>query len=60
LSNAQRIFTEYELRMLDIAKYFDGMLISSDYGVKKTGSAFLQSSSGKISLESKGVYYDRQ
>lgn len=42
LSNAQRIFTEYELRMLDIAKYFDGMLISSDYGVKKPDLRFFK------------------
>lgn len=35
LSNAQRIFTEYELRMLDIEQYFDGIMISSDYGIKK-------------------------
>lgn len=42
LSNAQRIFTEYELHMLDIAKYFDGILISSDYGVKKPDLRFFE------------------
>ena len=30
LSNAQRSFTENELNLLDIAKYFDGICISSD------------------------------
>lgn len=40
LSNAQRIFTEYELHMLDIARYFDGILISSDYGIKKPDFRF--------------------
>lgn len=40
LSNAQRIFTEYELRYLQIYDYFDGILISSDYGVKKPDERF--------------------
>lgn len=40
LSNAQRIFTEYELNVLDIAKYFDGILISSEYGTKKPDIRF--------------------
>lgn len=42
LSNAQRIFTEYELHMLGIAQYFDGILISSDYGVKKPDRRFFE------------------
>ena len=29
LSNAQRIFTEYEMHTLGIAKYFDDIFISS-------------------------------
>lgn len=40
LSNAQRIFTEYELNVLDIAKYFDGILISSDHKTKKPDKRF--------------------
>ncbi len=40
LSNAQRAFTEYELNYLDISKYFDGILISSNEGVKKPDKAF--------------------
>lgn len=40
LSNAQRIFTEYELRYLQIYDYFDGILISSDYGVRKPDKRF--------------------
>lgn len=40
LSNAQRIFTEYEMHVLDIAKYFDGILISSDYKTKKPDRRF--------------------
>lgn len=42
LSNAQRIFTEYELRVLGISQYFDGILISSDYGVKKPDRRFFE------------------
>ena len=40
LSNAQRIFTEYEMHVLDIAKYFDGILISSDYKTRKPDKRF--------------------
>lgn len=40
LSNAQRIFTEYEMRKLDLVKYFDGIMISSDYKTKKPDRRF--------------------
>lgn len=40
LSNAQRIFTEYELEYLGIADCFDGIMISSEYGVKKPDERF--------------------
>ena len=40
LSNAQRIFTEYEMHILDIFKYFNGVLISSDYETKKPDQKF--------------------
>lgn len=42
LSNAQRIFTEYEMHVLDIAKYFDGILISSDHGTRKPDRRFFE------------------
>lgn len=42
LSNAQKIFTEYELYMLEIARYFNGILISSEYGVKKPDIRFFE------------------
>lgn len=35
LSNAQRIFTEYEMKFLGIYDYFDHIYISSDYKCKK-------------------------
>ena len=40
LSNAQRIFTEYEMHTLDIAQSFDDMLISFDYRTKKPHPRF--------------------
>lgn len=40
LSNAQRIFTEPEMRMLGIYDQFDGILYSSDAGVKKPSFHF--------------------
>ena len=42
LSNAQRIFTEYELRSLGLWDLFDGILISSDEGCCKPDPAFFQ------------------
>ena len=42
LSNAQRIFTEYELHTLGIASYFDDIFISSSCGVKKPDARFYQ------------------
>lgn len=40
LSNAQRIFTEFEIHTLDIEKYFDDIFISSVCGVKKPDDRF--------------------
>lgn len=42
LSNAQRIFTEPEMRLLHLLPYFDGIFYSSDYGVKKPSPDFLE------------------
>ena len=42
LSNAQRIFTAYELRHLGLGEEFDGIYISSDYGCRKPDSRFYQ------------------
>ena len=49
LSNAQRIFTEYEMHTLGIAKYFDD--ISSTCGVKKPDSRFFQLLIDKYNLD---------
>ncbi len=40
LSNAQRVFTEYEVRALGIFPYFDGIFLSSDHGCKKPDLLF--------------------
>ena len=40
LSNAQASFTIPEMLDLDLVKYFDGIAISSDYGVKKPNKDF--------------------
>ncbi len=53
LSNAQRIFTEYELRYLGIADCFDGVLISSDHGCKKPDRRFFQLLTDKYGLNVK-------
>lgn len=42
LSNAQRIFTAYELRSLGIEGRFDGIYLSSDYGCKKPDRRFFE------------------
>ena len=51
LSNAQRIFTEYEMHTLGIAKYFDDIFISSECGVKKPDSRFFELLLKKHQLE---------
>ena len=42
LSNAQRIFTLYEMRILGIDKYFDNIYFSSDYKMCKPDKNFFQ------------------
>ena len=42
LSNAQRIFTAFELRHLGLDDQFDGIYISSDYGFRKPDSRFFR------------------
>lgn len=40
LSNAQHIFTAWELEQLGLTPFFDGIYLSSDYGVKKPDRRF--------------------
>jgi len=42
LSNAQAIFTAFELRHLGLGAQFDGILLSSDYGCRKPDLRFYQ------------------
>ena len=42
LSNAQRIFTAYELRHLQLEEYFNGIWLSSDYQCQKPDLRFYQ------------------
>lgn len=42
LSNAQAVFTTYELRLLELDALFDGVLLSSDYGYRKPDDRFYQ------------------
>jgi len=42
LSNAQRVFTAYELRHLGLGGEFDGIYISSDYGCRKPDVRFFR------------------
>ncbi len=51
LSNAQRIFTAYEMELLDISKYFDGILISSDYGTRKPDERFFRALIDKYGID---------
>lgn len=53
LSNAQQIFTEYEMNFLDIKKYFDGILFSSDAGFMKPDQRFYQAAIERFSIDTK-------
>lgn len=53
LSNAQNIFTSYELKYLGIYDYFDGIKISSNESVKKPSAMFFDSLFNKYKLDKK-------
>lgn len=42
LSNAQRAFTAYELRLLGLDRLFDGIYLSSDFACRKPDSRFFR------------------
>ena len=42
LSNAQKIFTQYEMNALGLTEFFDDIFISSEHGVKKPDRAFFE------------------
>lgn len=51
LSNAQSDFTRPEITLLGLDKYFDGIFISSEVGVKKPGKEFYEKLIGTYGLE---------
>ena len=51
LSNAQRVFTAYELRHLGLGAQLDGIFISSDYGCRKPDARFYQALLDEKSLD---------
>lgn len=51
LSNAQRLFTEPEMRLLGIYDLFDGILYSSDIGFKKPSTHFYNELVKQYSLQ---------
>ena len=42
LSNAQQVFTAYELKLLELGEEFDGIYLSSDYGCRKPDVRFFR------------------
>lgn len=53
LSNAQRIFTAYELRRLGLGEQLDGIYISSDYGCRKPDVRFFHALLRKQKLDAR-------
>ena len=51
LSNAQRIFTLYEMKILKIDKYFDGIYFSSDYCTCKPDKTFYNKLISQFNLD---------
>lgn len=50
LSNAQQVFTDYELRHLGLGQQLDGILFSSDYGCRKPHPRFYRALLEKYGL----------
>ena len=51
LSNAQQIFTAYELRAMGLGAQLDGIFLSSDYGCRKPDSRFYRALLDKQGLD---------
>ena len=51
LSNAQSDFTRPEITLLGLEKYFDGIFISSEVGVKKPGKEFYETLLGTYQMD---------
>lgn len=55
LSNAQAIFTRYELKLLGLTEFFDGIYLSSDYCCKKPDSKFFRTLLDERSIDPKNA-----
>lgn len=55
LSNAQQIFTEYEMNALRITPYFNGIFISSEHGCKKPDTEFFEKLIRTCNIDRKGA-----
>lgn len=53
LSNAQHVFTSYEMNLLGLKECFDGIYISSDYGCRKPDIRFFDALVKEKGLEAK-------
>lgn len=51
VSNGQRIFSELELRQLDLHSYFNFVIFSSDFGYKKPDSRIFLAGAGNLGLQ---------
>lgn len=51
VSNAQRIFTDYEMEFLGLKEYFDGILFSSDVGYLKPDYKIYQQAIEQFSID---------
>ena len=60
LSNAQAIFTAYEMRALGLDKVFDAVYLSSSCGCKKPDPPLFQSAAGGAPSGPRPLHYDRQ
>lgn len=53
LSNAQSVYTKKELEYLDLNKYFDGIILSSDEGVRKPSEELFEKLFSKYNIDKK-------
>lgn len=57
LSNAQSCFTNEELKKLKLTQYFEGIVLSSDFGKKKPSEDFFEHIIEKFSLDKSHTVY---
>lgn len=55
VSNGQRVFSEQELRFLELSDYFDFVIFSSDHGYKKPDSRLFEHALKRLEFEPREV-----